>query len=63
MQLYTRWIQFAAFSAIFRSHERGMSGGGCANDPTGTACSTVKPWNVPTKFFEANRDAMQVIQP
>lgn len=22
-------------------------------------CSTVKPWNVPTKFFEANRHAMQ----
>ena len=21
-------------------------------------CSTVKPWNVPTKFFEANREAM-----
>ena len=22
-------------------------------------CSTVKPWNVPTKYFEANREAMQ----
>jgi alpha-glucosidase (family GH31 glycosyl hydrolase) len=70
-ELYTRWIQFAAFSAVFRSHDRGMSGGGCANgehdgnaganspNKKSTACSTVKPWNVPTKYFEANRDAMQ----
>jgi alpha-glucosidase (family GH31 glycosyl hydrolase) len=57
MELYTRWIQFAAFSAIFRSHERGMSGGDCANAGK-TACSVVKPWNVPTKNFEANRQAM-----
>ena len=64
-ELYTRWIQFAAFSAVFRSHDRGMSGGGCANggqsagQPHMNGCSTVKPWNVPTKFFEANRYAMQ----
>lgn len=64
-ELYTRWIQFAAFSAVFRSHDRGMSGGGCANggqsagQPHMNGCSTVKPWNVPTKFFEANRHAMQ----
>ena len=64
-ELYTRWIQFAAFSAVFRSHDRGMSGGGCANgaqsagQPHMNGCSTVKPWNVPTKYFEANREAMQ----
>ena len=61
----TRWIQFASFSAVFRSHDRGMSGGGCANggqsngQPHMNGCSTVKPWNVPTKYFEANREAMQ----
>ena len=60
----TRWIQFASFSAVFRSHDRGMSGG-CANggqsngQPHMNGCSTVKPWNVPTKYFEANREAMQ----
>lgn len=57
-ELYTRWIQWAAYSAVFRSHDRGMSGGGCANTPFLKPCSTVKPWNVPVKYFEANRDAM-----
>ena len=54
-ELYTRWIQWASYSAVFRSHDRGMSGGGCADTPLWKPCSTVKPWNVPTKFFEANR--------
>lgn len=28
-ELYTRWIQWGAFSAIMRHHDRGMSSGGC----------------------------------
>jgi alpha-glucosidase (family GH31 glycosyl hydrolase) len=61
LEMYTRWVQWAAYSPIFRSHERGMSGGGCADAlTTAGRCSVVEPWNVPGEFFEANRAAMQV---
>ena len=51
-----------------RSHDRGMSAGGCNNNaaPGGNGnawvagCSTVEPWNVPNTFFEANRAALQL---
>ena len=58
LEMYTRWVQWAAFSGVFRSHDRGMSAGGCvdANPP---ACSIDKIWDVPTLYFEANRDALQ----
>lgn len=58
MELYTRWIQIGAFSGVMRSHDRGMSGGGCANDSP-FSCSIVEPWNVPPPNFEANRAALQ----
>ena len=35
-ELYTRWIQWASYSAVFRSHDRGMSGGACADHGSGT---------------------------
>jgi hypothetical protein len=59
MELYTRWIQVGAFSGVMRSHDRGMSGGGCANDPS-FDCSIVEVWNVPNAYMEANRLALQL---
>jgi alpha-glucosidase (family GH31 glycosyl hydrolase) len=60
LEMYTRWIQWASYSAVFRSHDRGMSGGTCEDQPDrAKECSIVKPWDVPTQFFEANRAAMQ----
>ena len=62
-EMGVRWVQWAAHSPVFRSHERGMSGGGCADTlQTGQArsqCSIVEPWNVPQLFAEANRLAMR----
>jgi len=31
-QIYVRWLQWGSWSAVMRSHDRGMSGGGCANE-------------------------------
>lgn len=56
-EMYTRWIQWSAYSGVFRSHDRGMSGGDCA-DTVPSTCSIVKVWDVPTPYFEANRDAL-----
>ena len=67
--MYTRWLQAGAFSGTMRSHERGMSAGGCGNSagvtpaayaPTSGTCSLIAPWNVGPKFVEANRGALQV---
>lgn len=30
-ELHTRWVQWGAFSGVFRTHDRGMSAGGCAD--------------------------------
>jgi alpha-glucosidase (family GH31 glycosyl hydrolase) len=63
-ELYTRWIQIGAFSGVMRSHDRGMSAGGCANDKSGFSCSIVEPWNVPQApgvfNMEANRLALRM---
>jgi len=66
-EMYTRWIQIGSFSGVMRSHDRGMSAGGCNNKPGSpngnswvAGCSTVEPWNVPNIFFEANRVALQL---
>eukprot|EP01116_Phalansterium_solitarium_P007898 TRINITY_DN2091_c0_g1_i4.p1 TRINITY_DN2091_c0_g1~~TRINITY_DN2091_c0_g1_i4.p1 ORF type:complete len:820 (+),score=372.39 TRINITY_DN2091_c0_g1_i4:134-2593(+) len=56
-ELYTRWLQWGAVSGVMRSHDRGMSGGGCANDNP-YDCSVVEPWNVPNTNFEAHRLAL-----
>ena len=42
---YTRWIQVGAFSGVMRSHDRGMSGGGCANSYSRV---TAPGWGPPT---------------
>ena len=65
--MYTRWLQAGSFSGTMRSHERGMSAGGCADrggptpaawGPNSGSCSIIEPWNVGPKFFEANRRAL-----
>lgn len=63
MELYTRWLQIGAFSGTMRSHDRGMSAGGCSNDNP-FDCSVVEPWNTPNvnfpnTFMEANRQTLQ----
>jgi len=71
-EMYTRWLQVGTFSGTMRSHERGMSAGGCGNPsaksgyvmpgqwgPTSGTCSLIQPWNVGPKFFAANRRALQ----
>jgi hypothetical protein len=61
--------QVGAFSGVMRSHDRGMSGGGCANSynavtapgwgsPVGD-CSIVQPWAVGPTVFTAIRAALQ----
>ena len=68
LEMYTRWLQAGAYSGTMRSHERGMSAGGCADKagtdpaawgPTSGSCSIIAPWNVGPKFFEANRRVLQ----
>lgn len=34
-EMYVRWMQWAAFSGVLRSHDRGMSAGSCAGDEPG----------------------------
>jgi alpha-glucosidase (family GH31 glycosyl hydrolase) len=62
-EMGTRWVQWAAVSPVFRSHDRGMSGGDCADtldkSSARSTCSIVKPWNVPQQYEEANRAAMR----
>ena len=66
LELYARWLQVGAMSGIMRTHDRGLSGGDCANTQpvspsewgadTGS-CDMVEPWNVGPSFFGANRRA------
>jgi len=55
-ELHTRWLQWGAYSAIFRTHDRGMSAGACSNTPEG--CPIVEVWKVPDPYYSANRAAM-----
>ncbi|CAB9499897.1 Neutral alpha-glucosidase C [Seminavis robusta] len=58
-ELYTRWLQFGVVSGIMRSHDRGMSAGGCAaNDPP--SCTIVVPWEVAPKYASANLKALRL---
>ena len=41
IEMFVRWVQWGAFSGAFRSHERGMSAGGCA-DTNPPSCSLVE---------------------
>lgn len=57
-ELYTRWLQWGAFSSVFRTHDRGMASGACAQDDPAT-CAVIKMWDAPTPYFEAIRAAVQ----
>lgn len=57
-EMYLRWIQWGSVSAVLRSHDRGMSAGDCSFKDVDT-CSKVKVWDLPSKFFEPARYAMQ----
>jgi alpha-glucosidase (family GH31 glycosyl hydrolase) len=58
-ELFTRWLQFSAFSGVLRTHDKGGSAGQCAkNDPE--TCYLVEPWNVPTKYANANYEALRL---
>ena len=58
-EMYVRWVQWAAMSGVFRSHDRGMSAGGCETLAE-NGCSRVRPWEVPTKYFDPIRKALQL---
>jgi alpha-glucosidase (family GH31 glycosyl hydrolase) len=57
-ELHTRWIQWGSVSGHFRTHDRGMSAGDCANSVP-ESCAHVAPWNAPPANVWANRLAMQ----
>ncbi len=59
-EMYARWLQLGCYSSIMRMHDRGGSAGECRGWPNNAeGCWTVRPWNVPDAFYEANRDAMR----
>eukprot|EP01084_Bolivina_argentea_P279645 478097_1 len=53
----TRWIQFGAFSPVFRIHDRGVGEGGCANNENG--CELVDIWTHPWTNIDIERNALQ----
>ncbi len=72
IEMYVRWMQVGSWAGVTRSHDRGMSGGGCANSasapvpaagtlwgPIAGDCSVVEPWNVGPVAFEAIRLALR----
>ena len=64
LEVYTRWVQWAAYSGVIRSHDRGLSAGDCDETfpatRTSDACGVVEPWGVPAKpYFAAIRAALQ----
>lgn len=56
-ELHTRWLQWGAFSGVFRTHDRGMSAGTCANDDPND-CFVVEVFNTHKENFKINRAAM-----
>lgn len=60
--LYTRWIQWGAWSGVMRSHDRGMARGSCNSGDFPElfpGCALIENWHVPKMYFEANRAALQ----
>lgn len=53
-ELFTRWLQWGAFSPAFRTHDRGMAEGEICTDLD--VCWIIKVWDSP--YFQFNRDAM-----
>ncbi|KAH8055098.1 alpha-1,3-glucosidase [Aureococcus anophagefferens] len=64
LEVYARWVQWAAYSGVVRSHDRGLSAGDCDETfpatRTSDACGVVEPWGVPAKpYFAAIRAALK----
>ena len=58
-QLDTRWIQFGAYSSIFRTHDAGGAEGFCAEDPLSHDCPEPDLWMHPWRNLNIERDALQ----
>jgi alpha-glucosidase len=56
-EMFLRWLQWGSFSPVFRTHDRGMSGGGCANTPEG--CNMLHIWDLPQPLFQIARSFVQ----
>jgi alpha-glucosidase (family GH31 glycosyl hydrolase) len=54
-ELHTRWVQWGAFSPLFRTHDAGMAVGLCA-DLGG--CAVVELWNALPEYLNANQAAV-----
>ena len=57
-ELDTRWIQFGAYSPVFRTHDAGGATGSCA-DSQPDGCPLVDIWTHPWKNFDIERKALQ----
>ena len=61
-ELYTRWLQWGAWSGTMRSHDRGMARGLCdiaAYPEIIPGCALIEMWHVPQLYFLANRRVLQ----
>jgi len=56
--LQTKWLQWGAWSGVFRTHDRGMSAGSCADDVP-FSCAIVEVWKLPYPYFDAVKSAMR----
>ncbi len=54
-ELNVRWIQWGAFSSLFRTHDRGYAEGVCADF---NICSNVEIYDLPRPFYGIARDAV-----
>ena len=57
-EMYVRWLQLGCVSGIMRSHDRGMSAGGCQKYPDNNDCPHVRPYNTPLLFRDIHREAL-----
>ena len=57
-ELFLRWLQWGSFSSIFRTHDRGMSSGGCADGDDG--CNLLHIWDLPQDQFQMARSSLQL---
>ncbi len=54
-ELNVRWIQWGAFSSLFRTHDRGMAEGVCADFDV---CANVEIFDLPRPYYGAARAAV-----
>jgi len=62
-ELTVRWLQWGAYSSIFRLHDRGTSAGECLHNqfpsPLQSECSLVDPWDLPAKHYASVSASMR----